>query len=122
MQVRLLSHRNNLAAYDLCTQDVLVHRQLSAAIEFSPLHASLHSRHWVEQILDNVNRRHRMAQMASRASTEFYTGLALKAREKASGGRLPRESAFVIRTFRNGISVFVSAYVGYFPSASNLVR
>ncbi|KAG9019626.1 exosome catalytic subunit dis3, partial [Tulasnella sp. 427] len=88
--------------------DVLVHRQLSAAIDFSPLHASLHSRHRVEQILDNINRRHRMAQMASRASTEFYTGLALKARETLAGGTLPREHAFVIRTFRNGISVFVS--------------
>jgi len=89
--------------------DVLVHRQLSAAIEFTPLHASLHSRHYIEQILDNVNRRHRMAQMASRASIEFYTGLALKAREKLAGGTLPKEKAFVIRTFRNGISVFISS-------------
>jgi len=56
-----------------------------------------------------VNRRHRMAQMASRASTEFYTGLALKAREKRAGGVLPRENAFVIRTFRNGVAVFVSS-------------
>ncbi|KIO16262.1 hypothetical protein M407DRAFT_232799, partial [Tulasnella calospora MUT 4182] len=88
--------------------DVLVHRQLSAAIDFSPLHAGLHSGQRVEQILDNVNRRHRMAQMASRASTEFYTGLALKARETLAGGTLPKENAFVIRTFRNGISVFVS--------------
>lgn len=50
-----------------------------------------------------------MAQMASRASTEFYTGLALKAREKVAGGILPREKAFVIRTFRNGVAVFVSS-------------
>lgn len=54
-----------------------------------------------------------MAQMASRASTEFYTGLALKARETLAGGALPKEKAFVIRTFRNGISVFVSAYVPF---------
>lgn len=62
----------------------------------------------MERVLENVNRRHRMAQMASRASTEFYTGLALKAREKQAGGRLPREKAFVIRTFKNGVAVFVS--------------
>ncbi|KAG8937874.1 exosome catalytic subunit dis3, partial [Tulasnella sp. 424] len=68
----------------------------------------LHSRHRVEHILDKINRRHRMAQMASRASTEFYTGLALKDRETLAGDRLPNEKAFVIRTFRNGISVFVS--------------
>lgn len=89
--------------------DVLVHRQLSAAIEHSALHATLHSKAHVERVLDNVNRRHRMAQMASRASTEFYTGLALKAREKHAGGVLPREKAFVIRTFRNGVAVFVSS-------------
>ncbi|KAG8814310.1 exosome catalytic subunit dis3, partial [Serendipita sp. 399] len=60
--------------------DVLVHRQLAAAIDHSPLHASLHSKDYVERILNNVNRRHRMAQMASRASVEFYVGLALKGR------------------------------------------
>ncbi|KAG8856923.1 exosome catalytic subunit dis3 [Tulasnella sp. 330] len=89
--------------------DVLVHRQLSAAVGHASLHATLHSKAHVERVLDNVNRRHRMAQMASRASTEFYTGLALKAREKHAGGVLPREKAFVIRTFRNGVSVFVSS-------------
>lgn len=43
--------------------------------------------------------------MAGRASVEFYVGLALKARgEKQS----VTEEAFVIRTFRNGLGVFVS--------------
>ncbi|THH15025.1 hypothetical protein EW146_g5397 [Bondarzewia mesenterica] len=91
--------------------DVLAHRQLAAAISHSPLHASLHSKSHVERILDVVNRRHRMAQMAGRASVEFYVGLALKARgenaKKTDGGQV-REDAFVIRTFRNGLSVFVS--------------
>ena len=44
--------------------------------------------------------------MASRASIEFYVGLALKGKgytaEKGS-----REEAFVIRTFRNGLAVYV---------------
>ncbi|THV04768.1 RNB-domain-containing protein [Dendrothele bispora CBS 962.96] len=91
--------------------DVLVHRQLAAAIGFSPLHASLHSKSHVEKVLDVVNRRHRMAQMASRASVEFYVGLALKGRGEASKARGEgevREEAFVIRTFRNGVGVFVS--------------
>jgi len=86
--------------------DVLVHRQLSAAINFSPLHASLHSKDYVERILTNVNRRHRMAQMASRASVEFYVGLALQSRG-ASDTQGVQEEAFVIRTFRNGVGVFV---------------
>lgn len=61
--------------------------------------------------MDVINRRHRMAQMAGRASIEFYVSLALKTkamneREVEKSGI--REEAFVIRTFRNGVSVFVS--------------
>ena len=48
-----------------------------------------------------------MAQMAGRASVEFYVGLALKARGETHGG-IVREEAFVIRVFRNGLGVFVS--------------
>ena len=60
-----------------------------------------------------------MAQMASRASVEFYVGLALKARvEKAVslGASKVTEEAFVIRTFRNGLNVFVSKLVPLFMS------
>jgi len=91
--------------------DVLAHRQLAAAISDTPLHPSLLSKTHVEHVLGVVNRRHRMAQMAGRASVEFYVGLALKARGEKSqqnheGGVI--EEAFVIRAFRNGLSVFVS--------------
>jgi exosome complex exonuclease DIS3/RRP44 len=66
--------------------------------------------------MDVINRRHRMAQMAGRASVEFYVGLALKGRNErearsgggGGGGGAVREEAFVIRAFRNGLSVFVS--------------
>lgn len=85
--------------------DVLVHRQLSAAINYSTLHPSLHSKSHVERTLDVVNKRHRMAQMAGRASVEFYVGLALKARGEKQA---VTEDAFVIRAFRNGLGVFVS--------------
>ncbi|KAF9654049.1 RNB-domain-containing protein [Thelephora ganbajun] len=85
--------------------DVLVHRQLAASIGYSPLHATLHSKGHVERTLDVVNRRHRMAQMAGRASVEFYVGLVLKAR---GGESIVQEEAFVIRAFRNGLGVFVS--------------
>lgn len=50
-----------------------------------------------------------MAQMAGRASVEFYVGLALKNRNEREKGHV-REEAFVIRTFRNGLGVFVSKY------------
>jgi len=85
--------------------DVMVHRQLSASIGYSSLHATLHSKQHVERSLDVINRRHRMAQMASRASVEFYVGLALKGKGERS---IVKEEAFVIRTFRNGLGVFVS--------------
>ncbi|KAJ7071550.1 hypothetical protein C8F01DRAFT_1111006 [Mycena amicta] len=89
--------------------NVLAHRQLAAAIGYSPLHASLHSKPNVERILEVVNRRHRMAQMAGRASVEYYVGLALKGRNERQGqGQKVTEEAFVIRTFRNGLGVFVS--------------
>ncbi|KAK1926504.1 hypothetical protein DB88DRAFT_450259, partial [Papiliotrema laurentii] len=87
--------------------DVLAHRQLAAAINYTPLHPSLQSKSHVEKTMSVVNKRHRLAQMASRASVEFYVGLALKGKgyteEKGS-----KEEAFVIRTFRNGLAVFVS--------------
>lgn len=70
--------------------------------------------------MDVINRRHRMAQMAGRASVEFYVGLALKGRAEAlakvESGRTGQgitEDAFVIRTFRNGVGVFVFQYVGW---------
>jgi len=90
--------------------DVLAHRQLAAAIYFTLLHPSLHSKAHVERMLDVVNRRHRMAQMAGRASVEFYVGLALKAKNERGGNADVLEDAFVIRTFKNGLAVFVSKY------------
>lgn len=50
--------------------------------------------------------------MASRASVEYYVGLALKARGHRDGKVVDViEDAFVIRAFRNGLSVFVSSCV-----------
>ena len=73
----------------------------------------------MERVLDVVNRRHRMAQMAGRASVEFYVGLALKGRgereRKVAGQEVQvTEEAFVIRTFRNGLGVFVSKSAPFF--------
>jgi exosome complex exonuclease DIS3/RRP44 len=91
--------------------DVLVHRQLNAAINHVSLHATLHSKAFVDRVMENINKRHRSAQHAGRASVEFYVALALQDKEKASiasGQGKIREEAFVIRAFRNGLAVFVS--------------
>lgn len=110
MQVRFPTYSNYVGVDYLSCSDVLAHRQLAASIGNTPLHASLHSKTHVERVLDVVNRRHRMAQMAGRASVEFYVGLALKGRGEREKGQV-QEEAFVIRTFRNGLGVFVSKYV-----------
>ena len=93
---------------DTIDVDVLAHRQLAAAINNTSLHASLHSKAYVERVMEVINRRHRMAQMAGRASVEFYVGLALRSRAQRDGQEVNvTEEAFVIRTFRNGLGVFV---------------
>ncbi|MCO5559324.1 hypothetical protein L7F22_012921 [Adiantum nelumboides] len=96
--------------------DVLTHRQLSAAIEYVPLHPSLHDKGFVERLLNGVNKRHRAAQMASRASVEYYVGLAIARRNEEMGGGTTVgkdeiklvERAYVIRAFRNGVAVYVN--------------
>ncbi|BGP26866.1 mitotic control protein dis3 [Rhodotorula toruloides] len=98
--------------------DVLVHRQLSAAISGLPLHTGLQTRAWVDKTLEVVNKRHRGAQGAARASIEFYVALAIQRRkedaQKKAGvgkeGSKVRAEAFVIRAFRNGLAVFVSQF------------
>lgn len=97
--------------------DVLVHRQLSAAISGQPLHSGLSTRSWVDKSLEVVNKRHRGAQQAARASIEFYVALAIQRREERARsieavpggvGQKVRAEAFVIRAFRNGVAVFVN--------------
>lgn len=86
--------------------DVLAHRQLASAINHTPLHGSLHNKAFVEGIMENINKRHRLGQQAGRASVEFYVALAIKARNDRNG-ECVREKAHVIRTFRNGLAVYV---------------
>ncbi|PKI85124.1 Dis3p [Malassezia vespertilionis] len=103
--------------------DVLVHRQLAAAIQVAPLPSELYRKQYVENTLDVVNRRHRAGQMAGRASVEFYVGLAIMARNAECGANatevgkadktaqpLLRADAYIVRTFRNGVAVFVNQY------------
>lgn len=100
--------------------DVLVHRQLAATVSGQPLHAGLQTKAFVEKTLEVVNKRHRSAQQAARASIEFYVALAIQRREEKAlaeakllaragpGEGKVRSEAFVIRAFRNGLAVFVS--------------
>ncbi|KAL1306709.1 hypothetical protein AAFC00_005378 [Neodothiora populina] len=83
--------------------DLEAHRQLAAAIDYEPLDASLLSKAKLEAVCKNINVRHRNAQMAGRASVEYYVGQALK-------GRVVDEDGFVMRVFSNGFVVFVPRF------------
>ena len=95
--------------------DLVAHRQLAAAIgyrdprdEAAPggvpkVEAGLHSLARLQEVCQNLNQRHRNAQLAGRASVEYYVGQALK-------GRVVEEQAYVMRVFSNGIVVFVPRF------------
>ncbi|KAK3176292.1 hypothetical protein OEA41_007615 [Lepraria neglecta] len=83
--------------------DLVAHRQLAGAIEYEQLDISLHSKPKLEEVCKNINVRHRNAQMAGRASIEYYVGQALK-------GRVVDEEGFVMKVFSNGFVVFVPRF------------
>ena len=83
--------------------DLEAHRQLAAAIGYEQLDSSLMSKHKLEEVCRNINVRHRNAQMAGRASIEYYVGQALK-------GQVVVEEGFVMRVFENGFVVFVPRF------------
>ena len=83
--------------------DLQVHRQLAAAIDYEELDSSVIGKEKLEEVCKNINVRHRNAQMAGRASIEYYVGQALK-------GQVVVEEGFVMRVFENGFVVFVPRF------------
>lgn len=53
--------------------DVLVHRLLSAGIQADATFPDLLNKRVLQQICNNLNYRHRMAQYAARASVDLHT-------------------------------------------------
>ncbi|KAI5295870.1 exosome catalytic subunit dis3 [Ascosphaera acerosa] len=111
--------------------DLVVHRQLAAAIGYEGAGAEpaegMSTRARLEDICKNINIRHRNAQFAGRASIEYYVGQALKARgqqevsRKAAGAGDSAgadeaqdpgvdEEGYVMRVFDNGVVVFVPRF------------
>ncbi|KAI9888523.1 MAG: exosome catalytic subunit dis3 [Vezdaea aestivalis] len=82
--------------------DLIAHRQLAAAIGYEKVDVSLTELR-LERVCTNINVRHRNAQLAGRASVEYYVGQALK-------GRVVEEDGFVMRVFENGIVIFVPRF------------
>lgn len=83
--------------------DLVAHRQLAAAIQYERSDRSLQNQAKLEEVIKNINVRHRNAQLAGRASVEYYVGQALK-------GRILQEPGFIMKVFSNGFVVFVPRF------------
>ncbi|KAG5437361.1 hypothetical protein PCANB_000792 [Pneumocystis canis] len=79
--------------------DILVHRQLAAAIGVETSDSLLKNKSKLEEICKNINYKHRVGQMVSRSSIEYYVCKTLKDEIF--------EDAFVMKVFKNGFVVFV---------------
>lgn len=62
--------------------DLLVHRLLAASIGSSQLDRSLKNKNNIQMYCDQINYRHRMAQLASRASARLHTVLYIKSKKE----------------------------------------
>ncbi|SCV04966.1 LANO_0G15544g1_1 [Lachancea nothofagi CBS 11611] len=83
--------------------DVVAHRQLAAAIGYEPLDLSHRDKSKMEFMCRNMNKKHRNAQFAGRASIEYYVGQVMRNNES-------EEIGYVIRVFHNGIVVLVPKF------------
>lgn len=95
--------------------DLLVHRQLAYAIGFDGQGSEivthdLRNKSKLERVCHNLNFRHRNAQLAGRASIEYYVGQALKARAEKSRDAAIDVDGYVMRVFENGMVVFVPQF------------
>lgn len=83
--------------------DVVAHRQLAGAIGYENLDLSHRDKSKMEFIVKNINKRHRNAQFAGRASIEYYVGQVMRNNESVQEG-------YVIKCFNNGIVVLVPKF------------
>lgn len=83
--------------------DIVAHRQLAGAIGYENLDLSHCDKNKMETIVKNINRRHRNAQFAGRASIEYYVGQVMRSNESSQEG-------YVIKCFNNGIVVLVPKF------------
>lgn len=83
--------------------DIVAHRQLAGAIGYETLDLSHRDKGKMEIITRNINKRHRNAQFAGRASIEYYVGQVMRNDEAVHEG-------YVIQCFNNGIVVLVPKF------------
>jgi len=76
--------------------DVCVHRLLAAAIGVAPLPVFLSSKSYLHDLAANMNRRHRAAQLAGRASVQLHTLIFFAGGDEGEGGGVKEEDAYVL--------------------------
>lgn len=83
--------------------DVVAHRQLAGAIGYEPLDLMHRDKNKMDMICRNINKKHRNAQFAGRASIEYYVGQVMRNNETVEAG-------YVIKVLNNGIVVLVPRF------------
>jgi exosome complex exonuclease DIS3/RRP44 len=83
--------------------DVVVHRVLMAVLGLEPLPNGLRDRDFMHHVVDNLNVRHKNAQLAGRASVDLHTLIFFKDKQVTADAR-------VTRVKRNAIIVFVPKF------------
>lgn len=77
--------------------DIVVHRLLAASIGVQPLPPHLASKSYLHDLAANMNRRHRAAQLAGRASVQLHTLVFFAGDDDSGGGGGGREEdAYVL--------------------------
>ena len=84
--------------------DVVVHRLLAAAIGLGPIPPGYDDKAGMQNVADNLNRRHHMAQLAGRASVALYTLLYFE------GDGATVEDAVVTHVSDRGVRVMVPRF------------
>jgi exosome complex exonuclease DIS3/RRP44 len=87
--------------------DVIVHRQLAAAIGIARVSEQHMNTERMEQIAENINYRHEQAQRAGRDSQNLFTGFYLRNFED---GKIPDEEGYVVRVSDSHVFVLVPKY------------
>ena len=90
--------------------DVLVHRLLAAAIDIQSLTNEMTDKFKMARQCDQMNRKNRMAQLASQASVQFNTFLFFKNQMAKQPDKELLEEAIVMKVTKAGVYVMVKAY------------
>ncbi|PIK49709.1 hypothetical protein BSL78_13385, partial [Apostichopus japonicus] len=83
--------------------DLMVHRMLAVAIGYEEVCPELLNQEKVQEICENLNYRHKMAQYAGRASVELHTHIFFR-------NKVTVEDGYILFVRKNALQVFIPKY------------